>query len=476
MKMNCLTSISAGLAAVLCLAVPSWAQVDATTQPPPAQADARPQQPVPAFGMDNGVDVIIGDDRMLTPPPVSGQTYPTAPSSQERANYLRGGVVFTTAHTDNALGSLSAFPISDVSYSIGPTVALDETTSRMHTVLTYAPGFTAYQKTTSRNEADENVGINFEYRLSPHLTFSAQDGFQKSSNVLNQSGLDTGEAISGATQGANFSVIAPLAARLSNAGNLGLTDQFSLNSMVGASGTFSNLHYPNPQEVPGLFDASTQGGSAFYTLRISKMNYVGATYQFQRLLSYPASTVNETQTHAILFFYTLYVSPRFSVSFFGGPQHSDSFQNVSSGTTIVPSLRMWTPAAGASVSWQGRQNTLAASYTHSIAGGGGLVGAVQMDAANFSAGQQITKTLNGTIAGGYSQNDLLDTLLPAAAYGHSIFATVSLQKAFGQHIGLQAGYTRLHQSYSDVAVLSTAPDTNREFISFSYQFSKALGR
>jgi hypothetical protein len=451
-----------GLVAVLLLAAPVWSQVDARTQP------------VPAFGLDSSAD--SSDDRMLTPPPVSGQTYPTAPSSQERSNYLRGGVIFTTAHTDNALGSLSSSPISDMSYSVGPTVALDETTSRLHTILTYAPGFTAYQKTGSRNEADQNAAIDFEYRLSSHLTFSARDGFLKSSNVLNQSGLANGGTVSGATQGANFSVIAPLADRLSNAGNVGITDQFSLNQMIGASGTFTNLHYPNPQQVPGLFDASSQGGSAFYSLRISKMNYVGATYQYQRLLSYPTASVNETQTHAILFFYTLYTSPRFSVSFFGGPQHSDSVQNLSSGTTTVPAPRMWTPAAGASLSWQGRQNNFAASYSHSIAGGGGLIGAVQMDSASLSAGQQITKTLSGSLAGGYSQNNLLDTLLPAETYGHSIYGTVSLQQQFGQHVILQAGYTRLHQSYSNVAVLSTAPDTNREFISISYQFSKALGR
>ena len=451
-----------GLMAVLLLAVPVWSQVDARTQP------------VPAFGLDSSVD--RDDDRMLTPPPVSGQTYPTAPSSQERSNYLRGGVVFTTAHTDNALGSLSSSPISDMSYSVGPTVALDETTSRFHTILTYAPGFTAYQKTSSRNEADQNASIEFDYRLSSHLTFSARDGFLKSSNVLNQSGLAAGGTVSGASQGANFSVIAPLADRLSNAGNLGISDQFSLNQMIGASGTFTNLHYPNPQQVPGLFDASTQGGSAFYSLRVSKMNYVGATYQYQRLLSYPTAAVNETQTHAILFFYTLYTSPRFSVSFFGGPQHSDSAENLTSGTSTVPALRMWTPAAGASLSWQGRQNNVEVSYSHSIAGGGGLIGAVQMDSASLSAGQQITKTLSGSLAGGYSQNNLLDTLLPAETYGHSIYGTVSLQQQFGQHVTLQAGYTRLHQSYSNVAVLSTAPDTNREFISISYQFSKALGR
>ena len=51
-----------------------------------------------------------------------------------------------------------------------------------------------------------------------------------------------------------------------------------------------------------------------------------------------------------------------------------------------------------------------------------------------------------------------------------------MQKQFGQHVNVQLGYTRLHQDYSGVAVLATTPNTNREFVSVSYQFSRPLGR
>src|ERR1017187_9460775 len=91
---------------VLLTATPVWSQVDTTTTEP-----ASP----------------IYDAPMLTPPPVSGQTYPTAPTSEARSNYLRYGLASTTAYSDNALGGGSTNPVSDVSYSIGPTIALDET-------------------------------------------------------------------------------------------------------------------------------------------------------------------------------------------------------------------------------------------------------------------------------------------------------------------------------------------------------------
>src|SRR5580693_1611155 len=343
--MNPFHIISVGLLLLLpgaCL----WAQVDNT-----------PPQPAPAYGTDSSANSVDnGDSRMLTPPPVSGEEYPTSVGSSERSNYLRGGMAFTSAYTDNAVGSVTGRPLSDVSYSVAPFISLDETTSRLHWILKYAPGFTFYQRLSSRNETDQNASIDLEYRLSPHVTFSARDGFQKSSNVFNQPDLASAAAVTGSTEAANFSVIAPIADRLSNSGDAGITYQFAANSMVGASGTFTNLHYPNQAEVPGLVDSGSQSGSAFYSLRIARRHYMGVVYQYQRLLAYPVPGTNETQTHAALVFYTVYLRPRFSISLFGGPQYADigtqwpptTCTNIV-GTCPTPGSRNWNPAAGGSL-------------------------------------------------------------------------------------------------------------------------------
>ena len=432
----------------------------------------------PLVGFDNSsapAENYVPDtsgDRMVTPPPVSGQSYPTSLLSEERSNYLRGGLSFTSAYSDYALGAVNGHPTSEVSYSIAPVIALDETTPRLHCLLTYAPGFTLYQRMSSLNETDQNGAIELEYRLSPHVTFSARDNFQKSSNVFNlPPDLASAAVVSGGAPGANFSVIAPVADRLSNSGNLGVSYQFGLNDLVGASGTFSNLHYPNPAQVPGLFDSSSQGGLAFYARRVASRQYLGITYSYQRLLSYPTVGMNETQTHTAFLFYTFSPARNFSISLFGGPQYSNTVQPA----PLLP-VRSWTPAAGASLGWQGRLNSFALSYAHTVASGGGLIGAVQLDSATASARQQITRTLTASLAGGYAQNNLLGSPLLGIGGGHSISGTASLQQQFGQHLGLQLGYTRMHQNYSNIQVISATPDTNREFVSISYQFSKALGR
>lgn len=441
------------------------------------------QSPVPPLaGVDNNPpvadkDTSDGGDRMLTPPPVSGERYPIAPASQERSNYLRGGLIFMSAYSDNVLGSAIGYPVSDISYSVGPSVVLDTSGPREHLMVSYAPGFTFYRRTSARNEADQNAAVDFQFRLSPHVTFTARDSFQKSSNVFNQPDLGSSQAVSGSAEAANFSVIAPLSDQLSNFGNAGLTYQFSRNGMVGASGTFSNLQYSHSDQVPGLYNSSSQGGSAFFSFRISKMHYLGGAYEYQRLVSYPSGSLYKTQTDTLFLFYTLYPTSRFSISFFGGPQYSNAVQPSIAPLQPQPvTERTWNPAAGASFNWQGRLSSFAVSYSHTISGGGGLLGAVHMDNASASLQQRITRSTSGSLSGAYVQNQLLAVGLSSMTNGHTISATASLQRQFGAHLNLQLGYTRIHQDYSGVAVLALTPDTNREFASISYQFSRPLGR
>jgi hypothetical protein len=430
-----------------------WSQTEQTEAVPAAQ---------------DGIVSTATDDRMLTPPPVSGESYPTAGSAETRSNYLRGGMTFNSAYNDNVLGG-DGTPVSDISYSVWPSLALDESTPRMHWTTTYSPGFTFYQKTTSRNEADQNASIDVQYRLTQHVTVSFRDAFQKSSSVFNQPDPLAGNPVSGGAGAPAETVIAPLADSLRNTGNGGITYQFGPSSMVGANGTFTNLHYPDPSQVPGLYDSSSAGGSAFYNRRLSKKNYLGVMYQYQRLLAYPTGSESETQTHGIVMFYTVYVTPSLSFSFSGGPQYA--------ATTAPPSpaFQAWTPMATGSFGWQGKHSSISASYSHMINAGSGLTGATHYDGGSVSLRQQVTRVLSAGVTGSYSNNKVLDSFLPGNG-GHTLAGTATVQRAFGQHMNLSLGYTRLHQDYADVPLVSTNPDTNREFVSISYQFTRPLGR
>src|SRR5215472_15545286 len=114
------------LALLVMIATPVWPQTES-------------MQPTGNARETTAATVDHPEDRMQTPPPVTGQNFPTGFASEERTSYLRFGVVFTPAYTDNVLPGVGTSPISDMSYSVGPTVAFEKHTQRMNGTVTYAP-------------------------------------------------------------------------------------------------------------------------------------------------------------------------------------------------------------------------------------------------------------------------------------------------------------------------------------------------
>jgi hypothetical protein len=413
----------------------------------------------------------VTEDRMVTPPTVSGESYSTEFLSESRSNYLKGGLVFTTAYSDNVLGGTSGAPVGDESYSIFPTISLNKTTPRVQSNFIYSPGFTFYQHTSSRNQADQNVSLDLKYRLSPHVTLTIDDVFRRTSNVFNQPNQASNTQVSGTPQSPNVAIVTPIADQLTDSANVGLNYQFALNAMVGIGGSFNYLHYPNPEQVPGLYDSNSGGGSAFYTHRVSKKHYIGANYRYDRILAYPVNATSDVEIHTTYLFYTVYLRPTLSISVSGGPQHTNAVQSP------LPTLSQWSPSGTASIGWQGQHSTLAGNYSHLVTAGGGLTGAYESHSVNVSARRQLLRTWSVGISGYYTINKTLDpNIFLVGQNGHSISGTVSARHPMGEHIGIEFGYSYLHQSYSNIAAVAGAPDTNRGWFSISYQFSRPLGR
>jgi hypothetical protein len=431
-------------ALTLFFALRAWSQVDTTLLP-------------------------LDQPRMLIPPPVSGTNYPTEIGSEARFNYLRAGVTFSLAHNDNVVAEAAAGPVSDILYSVWPTIQIDKRTERLHWTLDYDPGFTLYQKTSALNQSNQDLTLDFRYRLSPHTTISLRDSLQKTSNVFNQPDPLGGGAVSGGAQGPVISVIAPTADQLSNVASVGVTDQFSRSGMVGGDASFTDVYYLDPAQSPGLYDSSSRGGSGFYSHRLSLRQYVGGTYTYSQISAYPKNAQSETRTNTPYLFYTLYMRPTLSVSVSGGPQYFSVAQKP------LKSTSGWSPAGTVSMGYQGSRTTLAASYLRSVSGGGGLVGAFHSNSAMTSERWQLTRTWNAGVAGAYAINKNVTPYLPLASPGgHSISGTVSFQHSFSDRIRADFGYTHVRQSYPGIPLISGAPNTNREFVSITYQFSKPL--
>lgn len=438
--------------ALLSVGAPLWAQAGSSANP---------------GSSGNGS---AGDSPMVAPAPVSGEGYSLEFASETpRTNYLSGGVVLGAAYDQGILSSTGS--VNDFDYSVAPTISFDQTRSRFRWDLSYSPGFTFYQKYSDLNQSSQNLGTKFSYRLSPHVTFSAQEAFSKTRGGYGEPCQSGGGVSCSSVTSPNTSIVAPTTDTISNNSTAQLTYQFSPGGMVGVTGNFSQLRYPNLSQVQGLNDSDAAGGSAYYTHRLSGKHYIGVTYQYQKYLTHPDESATETQT--VTLFYTFYLQQSLSFSVSGGPQYSDS--SVGGIVPLLP-LRTWSPSGGVSVNWQGQHSSLAASYSRRVSDGGGLQGAVNYNGADASIRHQFSPTLSGTVSGDYSVNKVLDPQAQIGGLsGHSISGTVTLQRKLGEHFNATAGYLRLHQSY-DVTALSLTPTRDRVWLSIAYQFQRPLGR
>jgi hypothetical protein len=413
-------------------------------------------------------DGLGSSGQMRTPAPVNGDSYPTAAGAEVRSNYIRLALIETTVHSDNVLGD--AFkPVSDFSYLINPTIAIDKTTSRQHLTFSYTPGFTIYQQTSALNQASQYLTFAEAYRLTRHSTLTLQDSFLYTSNFLDQPDQLSSD-INPVSTTPLYAIIAPVAGQIANSARAELTYQLSRNGMVGASGTFTNLHFLKSTDNLGIYDSKSGAGSVFYNRRVSKRHYVGGSYQHSETMAYPLNAKSTIQSDTFFLFYTIYLKPTFSFSFSGGPQHYVISQSP------YPEYGSWSPTLTGSMGWQGRRTNFSANVSRVVGGGGGLVGAFETLYAGASGRWLFTRDWSVGSNGSYLNNkDVTPSALLSTEGGHSIFGTISAQHQLSQRWSMEFGYTRLVQIYSGIPVVSRAPYTNREFVSFSYHFARPLG-
>ncbi len=439
------------LGIALLAAVPVWSQV--------------------APSASGGNSVTDDSAQMTTPPPVSGESYTTTVGSEARSNYLGIGFTFTPAYDDNAFPGGNAKPVSDVNYLISSAFTLDRSTPRQHETLTYSPGFNIYQPTSALNSIDQSAGLTYQYRLSPGTTLHLGDTFTQTSNAFDNSPIFSGTGISGSTLIPTSSIIVPFAEQRTNTANASISYQFSRDAMIGAGGVFSTFTFPNLAQATGLNDSQTTGGSAFYARRLTSSQYIGVGYQYSRYISFYANEPFDTQVHSIAPYYTFSLGHRLSSSLSAGIAH---FSSVESN---LPAYASWSPTVSASVGWQQNNIAVAASYSRTISAGEGLLGAFSSSSVNASGHWRVARSWNIGLVMSYSafsnESSLLSSSYPG---GNTISGQASIQRAISEHFNAQIGYQRLHESYRAITVISNDPDSDREFLSITYQISRPIGR
>ena len=387
-------------------------------------------------------------------------------SELERSNYLRAGVNVGTAYDDNPFLASSG-ATSNTSVSIFPNISIEETSSRIRWKLGYAGGLTINENLTNQNQEAQNLNFDSQYRLSPHVNLRVAENFSMTTGFFD-SGNGAGVIGSG---GPNASLIAPLSTQRSSMTTVETNYHFALNDLIGASGSFYDLHFTNVPAGTQLTDSQTATGSAFWLHRIFHGDWGGASYGFQRITFSPSG---ETRVNSFLAVNTLSLSNRFTLTGFVGPQYLENQILVLSAQQVTQSNN-WSVAGGIEGGWANQRTSVTAGFSRNISDGGGLLGAVRLQNVHGTFRRELVPGWAAAVTASYGTNQSL--IVPSPTSVSSINLTsagVSLERNVGKSVGLRLGYTHDFQEQFGVPGNPDA-SRNRFFVTLSYQWAKPLG-
>jgi hypothetical protein len=411
------------------------------------------------------------DSQMMTPPLLTGTIYANMSGSDTRRNVLTTAVSVNAAYVDNVLPTDTTTPVADETVSIDPHIQFDRATVRQLITLNYDPAYTFYTPTSVLDNFDQSAGGVFQGRITQNVTLGMQDFFVKTSNVFDESYPFSAGGLPGSTQTPIPAAIAPFAEQLRNVGNANATWQFSRNAMVGGGGLFSEYRFPNQNQSAGLYDSNGEGGSAFYSRRATRRQYIGVNYEYDRTLAYLGNSQIETQAHTLLPFYSVFFTKTFSLSAAAGPVRVDI------GQPQQQDILRWAPELVLSMGWQGNRGNVSTSFLRTVTSGGGLVGAYNSVSGNLSGGWKISHTWTAQTSFTYQNIELLAPLaIIIYQGGNSLMAQGSLGRTLGEHVNVQFGYQRFHEQFNGIAAIAANPDGDRGFVNVTYDLKKTLGR
>jgi hypothetical protein len=455
---------------------------DQAPQNPPAQSPddngaSNRTAPATALSAVAGMQEESGtEDTSADLPPIpgllGGPGLSTAFQSElQRSNYLRGAINVSATYDDNPL-LLSSGVESNTSETIFPSISIDESTPRVHWTLGYAGGLTVNQKITSQNTGSHNLNFNSQFRPSPHVNLRVAENFSMTTGFFDA--VNGSEVVSG-SGGPNASLIAPLATQRSSLTTVETNYHFAVKDMVGASGSFSDLHFSNVSAGTQLTDTETASGTAFWQHRIFHENWAGLSYRFDRITY--GSGGSETRVHSFLATNTLSLWKRLTLTGNIGPQYSEN-QGLVLGATQSSQSNSWSISGGVEGAWHGERTSMSAGFSRSVSDGGGLTGAVHMQTVHGSFRRVLVPGWAVSFTGSHGTNQSITVpFLDSASSINTTSAGVTLERNVGKSLGLRFGYTHNFQEQVGVPGFAQSLDANdnRFVVTLSYQWSKPLG-
>lgn len=276
------------------------------------------------------------------------------------------------------------------------------------------------------------------------------------------------------TGGPNASLVAPLSTERTNVTTVEANYHVLLNDLVGASGSYYDLHFTNIPAGTQLADSQTASAAGFWLHKVFHGDWAGLSYRFQRITFDP---FGETRVHTFALVDTLNLSNRFSMSAFAGPEYVDN-QGLAPGGSQAFQSNFWTVAGGIEAGWRTKQTSLNVGYARTISDGGGILGAVRLENVHANLRRELVRGWAANLMASHGTNDALTAAFSGEATSVNLTSVgAGMERNVNKSLGLRFGYR--HDFQQQFGLPSSAPNLdahrNRVFVTLSYQWAKPLG-
>lgn len=422
------------------------------------------------------VSVISVAQATLTGSPITGDVIqPRLESEIPTTNVLLGDIVVSAIADDNNNNS-TVHPIGGSQYYFAPAIALQQTQPRLSWNVGYAPGLRLFIPSSSRpDQLTQAFGGTLHWDISKRLVLGLRLDYLRTGDPFQQFGEAPLQSDIGVLNRppdlmlANFRYSELLS-------EVELNYQLSKHTLVGVNGSFMQLT-PDQRQTRNNSYIYTRNssGSAFLSHQLTARQSVGMQYQLLNM-SFPGDS--HTTAQGLFFFDWIVFSPRVSFTVFAGPQYSKihNQEELNSQLMVVripESTTLWSPAAGAMLTWARERTALYANVTRRVNAGLGILSSVQSNEAALDIQRKVTSRWIANFTGQIS----VDTLLPATSTSRiqmwNIGAGISRELSRDMHARLE--YQRIHQSGDYLSSFGLG-DHNRLLLTFERRLAWPVGR
>jgi len=455
---------------VLLLAIgAAWGQDNSAQQPAGSSPDSSPQQPVPAYGPDNGVPSISEN------PPISGLDMPNLEPHAAPLSYLQAGAHFSESVSTNLQNTLGGTDIGSITNALG-SLNLERLWSNYDLSLDYLGGVGYYNANGIGLKQIEELGFNQKitwkrgelglrdaFSYQPEGTFGSAYG----SVATLGAGLSGQSAFLGGTGLGALGQVP----RIMNLALVDVVENLTPKSSVTVTAGYGFVHFLSNEPGTGAsFIGNSQvTGQMGYNRLLGPHDQGALVYGYQ---GFQFSTGVTFHSHVIQAMWGHRISGRMDFLVGAGPQFTQinhvlavvptatsSFppcQNVLTTTAILvecPTNDLRLGVAGrASLRYRFPKVSLEMAYDHYITSGSGFFAGAESDIARLGASRALGRVWTGYSDIGYSRNSRVlggtcppgQTVANCSGVSANVyqygFAGVGVRRNFGRTFKIFASY------------------------------------